>query len=70
MTVSLFRVDITRKDRASLPAGSAVGFSYLIDAVTAEQAERMATERFTALLNADLLFIERVDDVTPPVSCY
>ena len=61
----LYKVLITRTDRATLPAGSAIGFSLTVDAVDLEHAEALAAERVARSYDAELLFVERVFDVTP-----
>jgi hypothetical protein len=69
-TLRLFAVRVTRKDRATLPAGAAVGFGYTLQASDALRADILAAERLARHADADLLFIERIEDVTPPVSRY
>jgi hypothetical protein len=61
----LFQLIITRTDRASLPSGAAVGFSTTVFADSIEHAEQQAAELITRSRDAALLFVERVEDVTP-----
>ena len=64
-TMRLYQLFITRIDRASLPSGSAIGFSTTISAECLEQAEQMAAERIARHSDASRLFVERIKDVTP-----
>lgn len=60
-----YRVNITRTDRDSLPSGAVIGFGYLLQAATLEDAERHAAERMARAHNAEMLYLESVLDVTP-----
>lgn len=60
-----FRVNVTRTDRASLPAGAAIGFGLLLTAENHYDAKLQAMERMARCHDADLLFLESVQDVTP-----
>jgi len=64
-TPRLFQVLVTRKDRATLPAGSAIGYSYTLKASDGLQADSLAAERLARHADAALLFVERIIDVTP-----
>jgi hypothetical protein len=66
----LFQIIVTRTDRATLPAGAAIGFSYTVQAATVADARGSALARIARSDDAALLFIERIEDVTPPVSRY
>jgi len=59
-----FRVHITRTDHASLPAGAAIGFGYLLTAENHYAAKLQALERMARCHDADMLFLESVQDVT------
>jgi hypothetical protein len=64
-TLRLFQVFVTRKDRATLPAGSAIGYSYTLKASDDLRADTIAAEHLANHADAALLFIERIEDVTP-----
>jgi hypothetical protein len=64
-TDRLFQLIITRTDRATLPAGAAVGFSTTVYADSIQHAEELAAARVARMNDAHLLFVERVEDVTP-----
>jgi len=64
-TTRLFQLIVTRTDRATLPSGAAVGFSTTVYADNLEHAEQLAAERVAKLRDAELFFVERVEDVTP-----
>jgi hypothetical protein len=61
----LFQVTVTRKGRATLPTGSAIGYSYTLKASDDLRADILAAERLANHADAALLFIERIEDVTP-----
>lgn len=61
----LFKVIITRTDRASLPSGAAIGFTTSLNATDLEHARTLAAARLANHQDASLLFIERIEDVTP-----
>ena len=61
----LFQLIITRTDRASLPPGAVVGFSTTVFADSIEHAEQQAAKLIARSHDAELLFVERVKDVTP-----
>ena len=61
----LFQIIVTRTDRASLPSGAAVGFSYTLQAEDADRADTLAAARLANHADASLLFVERIEDVTP-----
>jgi hypothetical protein len=61
----LYKILFTRTDRATLPAGSAIGFSLTVDATDLQHAEALAAERVARSHDPGLLFVERVFDVTP-----
>jgi|DEB0MinimDraft_10_1074344.scaffolds.fasta_scaffold474732_1 hypothetical protein len=66
----LFKVVVSLIDRSNRPSGAIIGFSYNVQAESAEQAEAMATARTNQLHQPGLYFIESVKDVTPTVSRY
>ncbi len=64
-TKRLFQLIITRTDRALLPSGAAVGFSTTVFADNLEHAEQQATQLVARSRDASLLFVEKVEDITP-----
>jgi hypothetical protein len=64
-TKRLFQLIITRTDRAALPSGAAIGFSTTVFADNLEHAEQQAAQLVARSRDAALLFVERVEDVTP-----
>jgi hypothetical protein len=64
-TKRLFQLIITRTDRASLPSGAAIGFSTTVFADNLAHAEQQATQLVARSRDAALLFVEKVEDVTP-----
>ena len=64
-TNRLFQLIITRTDRASLPSGAAIGFSTTVFADNLEHAEQQAAQLVARSRDAALLFVERIEDVTP-----
>jgi hypothetical protein len=69
-SLSLFKVTVTRKDHATLPAGAAIGFSYMLQASDSDRADQLAAERLANHADSALLFIAKIEDVTPPISRY
>jgi hypothetical protein len=61
----LFQLIITRTDRATLPSGAAIGFSTTVYADSIQHAEQLAVARVAQMRDGHLLFVERVEDVTP-----
>ena len=59
-----FRINVTRTDHASLPAGAAIGFGLLLTAENHYDAKLQAMERIARCHDADLLFLESVQAVT------
>ena len=60
-----YKVLITKKNHATLPSGSVLGFGYLLRTETLEQAQAHAHQRLNNSHDAANLFLESVTDVTP-----
>ena len=65
MIMRTYKVLITKKNHATLPSGSVLGFGYLLRTETLEDALDHASRRLTLSHDAANLFLESVTDVTP-----
>ena len=60
-----YKVLITKKNHATMPSGSVLGFGYLLRTETLEEAEAHALQRLNNSHDSSNLFLESVTDVTP-----
>lgn len=61
----LFQLVFIRTDKDTLPSGACIGFSTTVDATDIAHARYIAAERLATLKDGNLLFIEKIEDVTP-----